>query len=218
MTLCVKCGAEAEGGSTCPRCGIALPADRSAKPLALASGIIGAGCGLAASVALIVDYAYNGSLGWSRIGLASSILLWLLVGFPMLSYRRPALFLPVMGAATLAYLWALDALTGGSPWFLTLGLPIALAAMASGGLSAVLCIKARRRGPNVAAFILFGSTLACLGVESILSLHSGGSIAISWSLIVAASTLPLAIILLGIQKRLRLRESSLRAAYQGLRL
>ena len=47
MTICVNCGAEAEGGSTCPRCGAQLPADRSAKGLALASGIVGAEIGRA---------------------------------------------------------------------------------------------------------------------------------------------------------------------------
>jgi hypothetical protein len=206
MTMCTNCGAEAEGGSTCPRCGAALPADRSARALALASAIIGTACGLAAAVDLIVDYAANGAFGWSRIGLASSVLGWLLVGFPMLTYRRPALFLPVMGAAILAYLWILDTLTGSSGWFLGLALPIALTAMVSGTLATLLCLKARRRGPNVGAFILFGCTLACLGLDGILSLHSLGSIRLTWSGIVAAANLPVAALLLSLQGRLRPRD------------
>ncbi len=207
MTTCKHCGAEAEGGHSCPRCGAALPADRSAKALALASGIIGAACALAAAVDLVVDYAGNGSLGWSRICLASSVAAWLLIGFPMLNYRRPALFLVVMGATALAYLWVLDGLTGGPGWFLRLALPISLVVMASAALSTLLCVRARRRGPNVAAFILFGCTLACLGVEAILSVNEGGYIMISWSGIVAVATLPLAFLLLGLQHRLRHRDS-----------
>lgn len=207
MTTCKNCGAEAEGGPSCPRCGASLPADRSAKALALASGIIGAGCSLAAAVDLIVDYAGNGSLGWSRIGLASSVAGWLLIGFPMLSYRRPALFLTVMGATTLAFLWVLDELTGASGWFLRLALPISLAVMASGALSTLLCARARRRGPNVAAFILIGCTLACLCVEAILSLDASGTLTIAWSGIVAVTALPLALLLLGLQRRLRRLDS-----------
>jgi hypothetical protein len=207
MVLCEKCGAEAEGGSTCPRCGAALPANRSAKALALASAIIGAGCALAAAVDLIIDYARGGALGWSLIGLASSALAWILIGFPMLTYRRPAVFLPVMGAAVLAYLWLLDGLTGGGGWFLSLALPLALAAMASGAISTLLCLRAKRRGPNVGAFVLFGCTLACLAIDGILSLRFGGRLAFSWSVIVAVAALPLAALLLGIQHRLRQPES-----------
>ncbi len=203
MIMCEKCGAESEGGATCPRCGAALPAYRSAKALALASGIIGTVCGLAASVELIVDFARSGHFGWSLVGLASSALGWILIGFPMLTYRKPGLFLPVMGAAALAYLWALDALTGASGWFLPLALPIALSAMASGTLSTLLCLKASRRGPNIGAFALFGCVLACLAVDAITSLHSSGAMSLTWSAIVAAAALPVAFLLLGLQARLR---------------
>jgi len=202
MTKCTSCGAIAEGGDTCPRCGKALPADRSSRALALASKIIGALCGLGALAEMVVDYALRGVLGWSLIGLASSALLWILIGFPMLNYRRPALFLPVMGISSLAYLWILERLTGGD-WFMPLALPISLAAMISAALSGYLCLRARRRGPNIGSFVLIGSCLACLAVENVLSLHFRGSWSFSWSAIVAVSTLPTAVLLLGIQKRLR---------------
>jgi len=204
MTICTSCGAEAEGGDTCPRCGKDLPADRSAKSLSLAACIIGAACGLGASVQLIIDYAEHGAFSWSLVGLASCALAWLLVGFPMLTYRRPSLFLSVMGVSALAYLRILERLVGGG-WFMPIALPIALAAMASGSFSVMLCLRARRRGPNIASFILFGVTLACLAVESILSLHFRGAWSFTWSGIVAASALPTAALLLGIQRRLRQR-------------
>jgi hypothetical protein len=203
MTICTKCGAESGGGATCPCCGATLPADRSAKALTLASGIIAAACGLGASIDLIVDYARSGALGSSLIGLASFALAWILVGFPMISYRKPELYLPVMGAAILAYLWILDLFTGASGWFLSLALPMTLATMASGAFSALLCVKAKQRGPNIAAFILFGCTFACLAVDGILSVHFRGFLFLTWSVIVAASALPVAFLLLGVQGRLR---------------
>jgi hypothetical protein len=204
MTICQNCGAEAEGGNTCPRCGANLPADRSSKALALASGVIGAACALGASAQMIIDYAQHGAFGWSLVGLASCAAAWLLVGFPMLAYRRPALFLPVMGASALVYLWILEKLTGGL-WFMPLALPITLAAIASGALSALLCLGARQRGPNLASFILLGGTIACLAIENILSLHFRGAWSFTWSAIVTASALPTAGLLLGIQRRLRQR-------------
>ncbi len=203
MIVCQVCGAEAEGGATCPRCGAALPADRWAKSLRRASFIIGACCAAVAAVAIVIAVALSEPPGWSLIGVASSILGWLLIGFPMVTYRRPAIFLPVMGLASLAYLWVLDRLIGASGWFLDLALPIGLSAMACATLPTLLCLKAKRRGPNIAAFILFGATLACLAIEGILSLHFRGSLSFSWSAIVAASALPVALLLLGIQSRIR---------------
>jgi hypothetical protein len=202
MIVCAYCGAEAEGGDDCPRCGKALPANRSAKALALASILFGVACGLGASVEMIVDYTGHKEFGWSLIGLASSVVAWILVGFPMLTYRKPSLFLPVMGVSILAYLRILERLTGGS-WFLSLALPISIAAFASASFSVFLCLRARKHGPNIASFILFGCTLACLAVENILSLHFRGACSFGWSGIVAASALPTAVLLLGIQRRIR---------------
>jgi hypothetical protein len=202
MTTCMSCGAVAEGGSTCPRCGADLPEDRSSKSLALASGIIGAVCGLGTSAQLIVDYAQHGAFGWSLVSLASCAVAWLLIGFPMLTYRRPALFLPVMGASSIVYLWVLEKLTGGL-WFMSLALPISLAAMAAASVTTLLCLRAKRRGPNLGSFILIGGTLVCIAIENILSIHFRGVWSFTWSGIVAASALPTALLLLGIQRRLR---------------
>jgi hypothetical protein len=202
MTICPSCGAESADGDFCPRCGAKLPADRSSGLLALASGIIGAVCAVGAAVGLIVDFVLNHGFPWSLVCLASSALAWLLVGFPLLYPRRPTLFLAVMCGSSVAYLWALERLLGGH-WFLGLGLPIALAAMASASLTVFLCLRARRRGPNIAAFVLLGGTLICLAVENILSLYFSGAFSFTWSAIVAASALPTAALLLGIQNRLR---------------
>jgi len=202
MITCPTCGAQAEGDSTCPRCGAKLPPDRSAKGLAMASDIIGAACGLSAVVQLIIDYAQNGRFGWSLIGLASCVVAWILIGFPMLVYRRPAVFLPIMAFSALAYLWILEVLTDGT-WFLPIGLPIALAAIASSILPVILSTKAKQRGPNIAAFVLVAGTIACLAIENILSLSRQGCCSITWSGIVAVAALPTAFLLLGIQRRLR---------------
>lgn len=204
MSSCPNCGAITEEESTCPRCGATLPSDRSAKGLALASRIIGGACALAAAIQLIIDLAQNGSFTWSLISLASCALAWILVGFPMLAYRSPSIYMPIMVLASLIYLWGIERMTGGA-WFLPLALPIAMAAMASAALSVFLCLKVKQRGPNIASFILFGCTLACLAIENVLSLHARGEWAFTWSAIVAISALPTAAILLGIQHRLRAR-------------
>lgn len=202
MISCAKCGAQIEGETTCPRCGEKLSPDRAARGLAIASDIIGAACGLSAGIQLVIDYAQNGRFGWSLIGLASCAVAWILIGFPLLAFRRPAVFLPIMAFSALAYLWILQVLTGGS-WFLPIGLPIGLAVIASSILPVILSIKAKQRGPNIAAFILEGGTIACLAVENVLSLHGQGGCSVTWSGIVAVAALPTAFLLLGIQRRLR---------------
>ena len=204
MIVCANCGAEVEGRDACPRCGAPVSPERTAKALALASGLIGAAFGLGAAAGMIVDFAGHGTLGWSLVGLTSSVEAWLLIGFPMLEYRRPRLFLPIMGLSAIAYLWLLELLAGGS-WFLPIALPIALASVAAAALSVFLCAKAPSRGPNIAAFVLIGGTIVCLAVENVLSLDFSGRWSFTWSAIVAVSVLPTALLLLGIQKRVRSR-------------
>jgi hypothetical protein len=172
------------------------------KGLAFASKTIGAGCAFFALLAFIIDYAYDSRLDWALIALASSILAWLLVGFPMLVFHRPAVFLPVMGAAALAYLRIIERLLGGD-WFLSLALPLSLTAILTAALPVFLSIKAKRKGPNIGAFILFGGAIACLGIENILSFHYKGSWSFTWSAIAAFAALSLAFLLLGVQNRLR---------------
>jgi hypothetical protein len=207
MTTCAKCGAEAVGGSpNCPRCGAPLPSDRSARGLAVASLVIGTACALGVVVNMIVDYALHGFIGTiSLINLASSAAGWLLIGFPMLSYRRPAVFLPVMAAVAVAYLWVLERLTGGSGWFLSLALPISASGIVVGALTAWACWRAKRHGPNIAALILLGCTVVCMSIESILSLSASGALRLGWSAIVAAAAIPTAVLLFSLNGRLRRR-------------
>lgn len=204
MTVCARCGAEAVGGSpNCPRCGSPLPTGRAAKGLAIASLSIGAVACLGAAISMLVDYCLRGAFGPSLISLVSSAAGWMLIGFPMLTYRKPGVFLPVMAAVAIAYLWSLERLTGGSGWFLSLALPIALAGMALGGLTALACVRAARHGPNIAAIILLGCAAVCVAIESILSIRATGSVRFGWSAIVAAAAAPTAALLLGLNARLR---------------
>jgi len=174
--------------------------------LAIASLVIGIACALGAVVNMIIDYALHGFLGaMSLINLASSAAGWMLIGYPMLSYRRPALFLPVMAAVAVAYLWALERLTGGGGWFLSLALPISVSGIAIGALTAWACWRAKRHGPNIAALILLGGTAACMAIESILSLGSSGALRLGWSAIVAVAAVPTAVLLFSLNARLRRR-------------
>lgn len=202
MTICTTCGAQTAGGSTCPRCGAALPADRVERNLAIASRVIGTVCWIGSAAALILDFTQDKRISWSLLVAASAILGWLLIGFPMLIYRRPGLFLPVMAVAIPAYLRGIELLTGGD-WFLPLALPIYVASVVAAGMAASLSIKAKRRGPNIGAFVLFGGSFACLAIENILSLHYRGAWSFTWSAIAAAAALSVAFLLLGIQSRLR---------------
>jgi hypothetical protein len=182
--------------------GVRLPADREPRGLALASLIIGMVCVGGSATCALIDFVLDGAATWSVIVAVSALLGWILIGFPMACYRRPGIFLPVMAAAIFAYLRGLEQLTGGD-WFLPLALPIYIASLASAALAAFLSIRARRRGPNIGAFVLFGGTLACLAIENILSLSRRGAWSFTWSAIVAVSALSVALLLLGIQSRLR---------------
>ncbi|MDP3177149.1 MAG: hypothetical protein Q8M76_04545, partial [Spirochaetaceae bacterium] len=187
------------GEGVCPRCG--AKAKRSGS--GLVSGILGAACGLGAAIQAVVDLSANGSLTWSRISIASCAIAWALVGLPLAGRGKPRLVSATLASSVIAYLWFLERITAPGTWFLPIGLPIAASSMTAIGAVVYVSLRARRKGPNIAAFILVGAAAVCVSVDLILSLERGTGPLLGWSIIALASALPIAALLLDIQKRIR---------------
>ena len=207
MSNCEICGAMLEGGATCPRCGAELPADRSAK--ALSQGFprhrrhprsrrrirprLRAARGME-------------GCGWSLIGLASARrCAGSSSASPCSSIGSPALFLPIMGAAILAYLWAprqphrgLRAGSSPSPC------PSALAAHGLGRPCDLAVPQGEAPGPERRGLHpRFGAPWPASPSRACSRCTFRGYSRSPGRAIVAASALPVALLLLGIQHRLR---------------
>jgi hypothetical protein len=118
MTSHSSCGIEEEvsapNNSDSIRC-----TDRWGGNLAAASFVIAALCVSGSLALLVIDYIGDGVFGFSILAVVSAVALWLVVGFPCSSIKNDCLS-SVMAVTSIAYLWAIERLTGGSggscPW------------------------------------------------------------------------------------------------------
>ena len=162
-----------------------------------------------AGVVFAADFAFGFTLSWSSIPLAAIIYLWIVSVVVVGLGRRGVLLGLALTAATLAFLLILDLVTKGNAWFFMPALPLTLLGALVSGL---LVWIGRRRGVSrlpAVAMILVGGGLGSLGVELILGTSRGGPLRLSWSVVVLACAVSLALVLLLVHRRLRLRHTSL---------
>ncbi|MFP4374422.1 MAG: DUF6320 domain-containing protein [Spirochaetaceae bacterium] len=162
-----------------------------------------------AMVVFTADVAFGFALSWSPIPLAAIVYLWIVSVVVVALGRRAVLLGMALTVATLVFLLALDLLTGDTAWFVMPALPLVLLVALMSGL---LVWIGRRRGMSTlpaVAMVLVGVGLGSLGVELILDLHRGGPVRVSWSVVVLACAVSLALVVLLVHRRLRLRHTSL---------
>ncbi len=198
MNVCTGCGVEVEEGlARCPLCGTPLggadapgaPETASARaeprgaPRAMRRWLLEATTLVAGAGAIVVfaaDFAYRMRLTWSVYPLAAIGFLWVSAVVAIVSCPRPLVWLGCQTAALLLFLYGLDMLTGGRPWFVPLALPAAVLAVV---LTAATAAAARRRPPlQVLALALLAAGLYLLGLEQILNRYASRALAPGWSL------------------------------------
>lgn len=221
MSVCVRCGVDIGDERVCPLCGtaaglgIAAPGDRanerasdlaSASPAAikrrlLAAEVISFCVCLAAATVALADLALGSGLSWSLYPLAALGAVWLLSCPPLLA-KRAWIGVAAAAVAPPALLLALDLIAAGRPWFLALGLPIALAAELGAGLAFLASVRSKRRGLNVFAYGLTAIALVSGVVDGAVSYWMTGGARLCWSIIVLLALLPVAAFLLYAHYRL----------------
>lgn len=225
MSVCVRCGVDIGAERLCPLCGTPAgegpaaaaeaPAgldfdergDRAnASPTAmtrrlLAAEVISFSVCLAAATVALADLALGGGLSWSLYPLAALGAVWLLLCPPLLA-RRTWIGAAAAALAPPALLLAIDLNAAGRPWFLALGLPIAVAAELGAGLAFFVSARSRRRGLNVFAYGLTAAALVAGVVDGAVSFWLAGELRLGWSVIVLLALLPVAAFLLYAHYRL----------------
>jgi hypothetical protein len=159
---------------------------------------------------LLIDF----SITWAWYPLASFTLAWLLVTFPLLLYGKPVPISVFSVAAILAFLAFVDFIDNGSiDWFYYIALPIAVVIGIVTILVIFLSSKAKKKGANIAAFILFGVGVVILGLDAIIGFALYRTIGLGWSYFVIIPIVFIALFLLYIHHRL-LREVNLKKWFQ----
>ena len=221
MNLCINCGVELEEGiKHCPLCGKnqSDPADvkvetknypsdiiylhkKETRKLIWELTVIIAFSGIA--VCTIVDLVIGKGIKWSLFADVSIVSAWIFLTFILLKIRKPWILITGLSATVLLMLMMFDLLSGGGDWFVRLGLPLTLAAAFFVCLVVILNKYARFKGFNILAIIFLSVAGFCILTEIIVDKFVKGQVDIRWSLIAAVSILPIALVLLFVQYRMK---------------
>jgi peptidoglycan/LPS O-acetylase OafA/YrhL len=221
MKICINCGVELDDGLTvCPLCGrntennseqehipqnapseiIRLHRKENRRHLWELSGII-TFSGIA--VCTIVDLIASKGWSWSLFSDVSILAAWIILTLFLYAYKRTLIIIPVLMVTILGALLAYDLITPGAKWFLPVGLPLTISAFAAAGILVVLYRAANFKGFNIIAVALIVFSGFCILIEIILDKYLNGIVYLHWSLIVAVSALPVALIFFFYHYRLK---------------
>ncbi|MCU0455829.1 MAG: hypothetical protein MUE74_05955 [Bacteroidales bacterium] len=221
MIICINCGVELDDGTgLCPLCG-RDPAEKAGRDVITnnsPSGIIKlqkkenrkylweligilAFSGIA--VCTIIDLLIRKNLQWSPISDVSIIAAWIIITLYLFVYKRPFVFFPLVMLTILAALFSIALLGDAMKWFLPVGLPVTLAGFLSVAAVITLYKAARFRGLNILASALVILSGLCIIIEISLDRYTAASTDLRWSLIVAASILPVSLIFFFYHYRLK---------------
>ena len=221
MTLCLNCGVELDDGlKICPLCGkdpgnkgeeehisnnypsgnIQLQTKESRRHLWELSGII-AFSGIA--VCTILDLLISKGLRWSLFSDVSITAAWVILTLYQFAYKRTLTIITFLIVTILAALYLIDLIAIGREWFFPVGLPVTIAIFIAAGTVVILYKAAHLKGLNIiaAAFIVLSGY--CIITEMIFDEYLKGFVDLQWSLIVAVSILPVALVFFFYHYRLK---------------
>ena len=230
MKTCSSCGVEVEDDAErCPLCraplreglaGLPPEASKAAEPEVPASSfrrwlweVVSLLAVTAVAIVLALDLASGFDVTWSLYPMSAVAFLWTCATSAIALGRRPVLLLAALAAAVVAFLFALQLLTDGRPWFVSLALPLVGVAVVASAAAGAAVRRFRLPPLPAIAVITLGCGLAAIGVEYVLNRNQGTGALISWSLVVLACALSLSLALLLVHKRLKERHSDIRRMF-----
>ncbi|MGI6168365.1 MAG: DUF6320 domain-containing protein [Christensenellales bacterium] len=164
----------------------------------------------AAIIFLLSELLYSGWLSWSAYGLASLAFLWVVVAVPLFMRTPTALkCLAIDFLALIGFLFVIQLLSGGG-WFVPLALPIILLA---GCLALVIVTGVREKilkGLYFAAALTFAAALMLVGIEILIQNYVFRVFRLSWSLFAAVPVCVAGIILIVIERNMKLKNRIIR--------
>lgn len=157
----------------------------------------------AAFIVLFTNLLINLSITWAWYPLASFALAWLLVTFPLLFQKRPVPIATLSAIAILLYLAGIDFIDDHTfDWFQFIALPIAFLVGTVTVAVVTVSSRAKKKGANVAAYILFGVGLVVLGIDMIIGFAITRKVGADWSSFVIIPLVFIAFFLLYLHHRL----------------
>ena len=179
-----------------------LPPPRSAEErIALAKTLTTLVFLIPASIILTVDWFVSRRLSWSLFVLVSLGAAWMWSILPLIFIRLPYLLIGSVTAVAVALEWGLGLLAGNIGWVLTVGMPIVVIAGAVSSLIVLFSRISSRLGGNLAGWILISIGILSVCTDILINAHYLGTWKPGWSLIVGATVLPVAALLMYLHYR-----------------
>jgi len=221
MTLCVNCGVELDSGlKICPLCGrdpenkseqehisnnypsgiLQLQRKENKKYFWELSGIL-AFSGIA--VCTILDLITGKGLSWSLFSDVSLLAAWIILSLYLFVYKRTLTIVTLQMLTILAALFFIDVIDTSSEWFFPVGLPVTITAFIAAGSVIILYKAAHLKGLNIIATAFIALSGFCIIAEMMLDKYLNGVVDMHWSLIVAVSILPVALVFFFYHYRLK---------------
>ncbi|MBN1412612.1 MAG: zinc ribbon domain-containing protein [Spirochaetales bacterium] len=136
-------------------------------------------------ITLLTNIVIDFDITWSRFPLAVLSLVWLGATIPIFLYRIPALVVLLETFLLLGFLSGIDYLVDWKmDWFLPLALPIVIIVVFSTIVAVIPSLVVKKKGANIASFILFGIGVCTCGLDFVISSNLYHKLGISWSLYV----------------------------------
>ncbi len=168
------------------------------------------------AIALIVaaaDFAYGFCLSWSAVPLTALAFIWIFVTAVAGLGRDIPLAYAACTIDLLLYLFVLDWLIPGDPWFVPFALPITLLVTVIGGGAAGIVRGLKLSVFQTLAVAVLSMGVSLLGLEIILFFAMDLGSILSWSIVAFAGCLSIALLLLVINKRLRERHADFKRVF-----
>lgn len=224
MPYCPACGVEVDNGIlSCPLCSTGIPAINSVsseaeihyphqepktrnlkKIRSIAWTILTVLNVTAFFIVMTVNLVLTGDLSWAGYAMSGIAAEWLLSSLLMFLIHRPALIVAGFSVIITGLTVLIDIIDGYLDWFLVLALPIIGMVAAMATLAIILGRMLDHPGLSLYGYYLIIIAMFCAGLDLLISAFTGAA-SMSWSLIVAASILPIATLLIVYHKFIRER-------------
>ncbi len=122
------------------------------------------------------------TITWGKYPLTGIVLAWLLISVPLLFLKRPLLIVVGETLSLIAFLVLIDFYKDWTiDWYYQLALPIIGIIALVTSIVVLVSIKVKNKSVNIAAFVLFGISVICLGLDLIISSYNHQVITVKWS-------------------------------------
>lgn len=139
-----------------------------------------------------LDFLFSRSVTWSRYTGISLVFLWLAASIPFIFWNKPLIVAAILSPALIGTIYLWSVFIGTSSWFMALGLPISLAIILAIIIPWFIISVQQRKGLNAIGVMLASAVFLCIGIDASVSRFVGGSISLSWSIVIFISAIPVA--------------------------